>query len=97
MIKFTNLNFKYMNSDKKCLENINLEIKKNECILFTGVSGCGKTSILRLINGLIPNFYFGELTGQVYIDDENITNMDIRDISRKVNSVFQNPKSQFFN
>lgn len=97
MIKFTNLNFKYMNSDKKCLENISLEIKKNECILFTGVSGCGKTSILRLINGLIPNFYYGELTGQVCIDDENITNMDIRDISRKVNSVFQNPKSQFFN
>ena len=46
---------------------------------------------------MIPNFYFGELTGQVCIDDENITNMDIRDISRKVNSVFQNPKSQFFN
>ena len=63
----------------------------------TGLSGCGKTTIIRLINGLIPKFYNGELTGEIYLDGKNTKEMTIYDVSEKVGSVFQNPRSQFFN
>lgn len=74
-----------------------MEVKKGECVLFTGASGCGKTSILRLINGLIPHFYSGKLSGKITIAGNDVSALSIRDISKMVGSVFQNPKSQFFN
>lgn len=79
------------------LNDISLLVRKGECILLTGVSGCGKTSILRTINGLIPNYYEGELLGSIEILGELIQGKPIYDISKTVSTVFQNPKSQFFN
>ena len=97
MITCKNVSFSYGKEGKKeVLRNINFEIKKGEMVLFCGMSGCGKTSITRLINGLIPHYYEGELTGDVRIDGQNIKDMPLYDIAEKVGSVFQNPRSQFF-
>ncbi|WP_428768977.1 ABC transporter ATP-binding protein [Treponema sp. HNW] len=79
------------------LDGISLNVRKGECILFTGISGCGKTSLLRAINGLIPNYYEGKLSGKIGILNEDSAGKPIYDISKKVATVFQNPKSQFFN
>ena len=79
------------------LNDISMSIKKGECILLTGISGCGKTSVLRTINGLIPNYYEGKLLGSIEVLGESIKEKPIYDISKKVSTVFQNPKSQFFN
>lgn len=79
------------------LNNISISVKKGECILLTGISGCGKTSVLRTINGLIPNYYEGKLLGSIEVLGESIKEKPIYDISKKVSTVFQNPKSQFFN
>ena len=79
------------------LNDISISIKKGECILLTGISGCGKTSVLRTINGLIPNYYEGKLLGSIEVLGESIKEKPIYDISKKVSTVFQNPKSQFFN
>lgn len=99
MINIKNVNFSYDKEDssKNCLRNINLKVEKGEFVVLCGKSGCGKTSITRLINGLIPHFHEGNLTGEVRVNGENICNLSLVQISRIVGSVFQNPRSQFFN
>ncbi|MDN5341560.1 MAG: energy-coupling factor transport system ATP-binding protein [Oceanotoga sp.] len=97
MIELKNIVFGY-NKDNIILKNINLNILKNECILLCGKSGSGKTTLTKLINGIIPhlteNFYFN---GKVLCNDFDIKNHKMYEISRIIGSVFQNPKSQFFN
>lgn len=97
MLEFKNINFAYQNSDKNVLQDINMSINEGESVLLTGISGCGKSSIIRLINGLIPNFYAGQLSGEITLNGRSILEMSLREISQQVDSVFQNPKSQFFN
>ena len=85
------------NNDAHNLKDINLNIRKGEVILLCGESGCGKTTVTRFLNGLIPNFFDGIREGNVYLNNDAICEMPIYDISRHVGSVFQNPKTQFFN
>ena len=79
------------------LKNINLKINEGEFVLLTGGSGCGKTTILRLINGLIPNFFEGSLEGSVTVDGFDVSHAELYDTAKSVSTVFQNPRSQFFN
>lgn len=97
MIEFKNISFNYKGSDDNGIKDINLIIRKGETLLITGESGCGKTTITRLLNGLIPHFFEGELTGEITMDSINITKESIYYTSKYVGSVFQNPRSQFFN
>ena len=83
--------------DKSGLRDINLTIEDGETILLCGESGCGKTTLTRLINGLIPHYYEGELTGEVLIDGKDISKLPLYETAKLVGSVFQNPRSQFFN
>lgn len=79
------------------LSDINLKTSDGECVLFCGRSGCGKTTITRLVNGLIPQFYQGTLHGRVLVDGQEIAKLPMYQIAAKVGSVFQNPRTQFFN
>ena len=97
MIEVKEVSFNYSGEKNHIVKDININVNKGECILLCGRSGCGKTTITKLINGLIPNFTEGKLIGNIYIDSENLNKMKMYEISSKVGSVFQNPKSQFFN
>lgn len=98
MIKFEQVSFKYKDSEQtNSLHNINFSINSGEIVLLCGKSGCGKTTITRLINGLIPHYYEGELQGEVTIDGKSISKQPIYETAKQVGSVFQNPRSQFFN
>lgn len=68
MIEFENVSFSYQGQEHNGLHEINLKISDGECVLFCGRSGCGKTTITRLVNGLIPQFYQGELQGRILVD-----------------------------
>ncbi len=93
-----NIIFNYAaQNDAAAINDVSFQVRKGECLLLTGLSGCGKTSILRLLNGLIPRYYEGALSGNILIGRKNIVNLPIYEVSKKAATVFQNPKSQFFN
>ena len=97
MIEFQNVSFSYPDSANGGLKHIDLTIPDGQCVLLCGRSGCGKTTLTRLINGLIPQFFVGELSGQILLDGENLAELPMYRIAEKVGSVFQNPRTQFFN
>ncbi|WP_367270518.1 ABC transporter ATP-binding protein [uncultured Methanobrevibacter sp.] len=98
MLKMEDVSFRYENNgNAQNLTDIKLNVKKGEVILLCGESGCGKTTITRFLNGLIPNFFDGKRQGDVYLGDDLISEMPIYEISKHIGSVFQNPKTQFFN
>lgn len=97
MIQYEKVSFSYTESRETGIKDISLFIKAGECIVFCGRSGCGKTTLLRMINGLVPNFFCGNMTGTVKVDGLDIKETPLYNISEKAGSVFQNPSSQFFN
>lgn len=96
MVEIENLSLSY-GQNKKVLKNISLNIKKGECVLFTGKSGSGKSSIINSINGLAVRYDGASIDGSIRIDNKNIKNLKLYEISMLVSSVFQNPKTHFFN
>jgi energy-coupling factor transporter ATP-binding protein EcfA2 len=96
MIELKNVSFHYANADEASLRDVSLHIRRGECVLLCGQSGCGKTTLTRLINGLVPHYYEGELRGGVRVGDLEVPKAELYDIAHMVGSVFQNPRSQFF-
>ena len=96
MIRFEKVSFQYT-KDRESLKNIDLTINKGDVVLVCGPSGCGKSTLVRCVNGLIPHYYQGQLTGTVTVSGIDVSKTTLRKISRHVGTVFQNPRSQFFN
>ena len=98
MIEFEKVSFSYdATPEEKSLSRLSLTVNTGEFVLLTGPSGCGKTTLLRLLNGLIPEFYSGEIRGNIRIDGQDIEGRRIEEQAGKTGTVFQNPRSQFFN
>lgn len=99
MIKFENVSFTYKSENKEStgIKNISLSIPKGQLVVLCGQSGCGKTTITRLINGLIPHYYQGHLQGKVIVDSKEVSKQPLYETAKIVGSVFQNPRTQFFN
>jgi energy-coupling factor transport system ATP-binding protein len=96
MIEFENVSFNYMRTDEASVKNVSLKINNGETVLLCGESGCGKTTLIRMINGLIPHFYEGQMKGRVSVDGTDTTKAELYETAKVVGSVFQNPRSQFF-
>ena len=97
MIEMRKVFFSYKAEDEIQVSDLNIEIKAGEFVLLCGKSGCGKTTILKMINGLIPHAIEGNYQGKVTIYNKSVREMETFEIAEKVGSIFQNPKTQFFN
>lgn len=97
MISIDRVSFGY-GETQETLSQVGASIAPGECVLLCGASGCGKTTVTKLINGLIPAFTPGcRLEGRVEVDGLDPGTTPMYELALKVGSVFQNPKSQFFN
>ena len=97
MIRFENVSWSYAAGQVGSVHDISLHIRKGECVLLCGASGCGKTTLTRMISGLIPHFFPGELSGTVRVAGLNPSKTEVAELSDLVGTVFQNPRTQFFN
>ena len=97
MIQIQDVSFEY-EKEQGTLSHVDLNIQQGECVVLTGESGCGKTTVTKLINGLIPHFVEGgTLSGRAIVNGMEVSKTEMYRLAEQVGSVFQNPKSQFFN
>ncbi|WP_418875896.1 ABC transporter ATP-binding protein [[Ruminococcus] torques] len=104
MIELKDVSYVYHLSDtdgnriiNPVISHLSMTIPGGEFVVLTGSSGCGKTTLCRMINGLVPHYFEGELKGKILVDGEEVSSQPIYQTAKKVGSVFQNPRSQFFN
>lgn len=94
MLSLQNLVLKF--DGESILENVNLNFKPGEVTVITGHSGTGKSSLLKVINGIIPEYDCGDVKGDVLYKDKSLLGMSILERSKFISTVFQNPKTQFY-
>ena len=94
LITYNNFHFRYKKNKEYQLNNINLKIDVNKFILLCGETGSGKTTLIRSMNGLIPQFYPGYYKGNVIVNGNDNSETPIAELARDVGIVFQNPENQ---
>ena len=92
--KLENISYKYPLEDKEVLKNINLDIKKGEFWAVIGKNGSGKTTFCNLLRGFVPDFYKGELSGEITLENKKLSEYSQKEIVQKIGFVFQNPFTQ---
>lgn len=96
MLSCDQVTFTYEEAGRPSIREVNARADRGTLLVVTGKSGCGKTTLSRIINGLVPELYEGRLEGHCLLEGEETTSQPIHLLSRRVGSVFQNPKTQFF-
>jgi len=89
-----NLSFRYRDRLGAAIRDISFEANPGEILLIAGASGCGKTTLIRCINGLIPRSYKGEMNGKVTVFGEETASWKLSQISQKIGTVLQDPERQ---
>ena len=93
-LKLENVNYKYPLEEKNTLQNINIEIKKGEFWAVIGKNGSGKTTFCNMLRRFVPDFYKGELTGKITLEDKELKDYSQKELVQKIGFVFQNPFTQ---
>lgn len=96
MITFDNVTYRYANTDHDAVRNISFTVKPGELNIVTGASGCGKTTLMRLTNGLAPQVYGGTVTGSVTVAGKNVSQTPVAELAEDIGTLFQDPEEQFF-
>lgn len=89
-----NLSFRYRDRQGAAIHNISFTANPGEVLLIAGASGCGKTTLVRCINGLIPRSYKGEMSGKILVFGEEVKDWKLSQISQKIGTVLQDPERQ---
>jgi energy-coupling factor transporter ATP-binding protein EcfA2 len=94
LLEIQNIKYYYPGSTKSSLNSIDLKIREGEFLLVVGGSGSGKSSLARVIAGLIPEFYGGRLDGKLFFQEEKLKGDDRQILNSHVGIVFQDPEKQ---
>ena len=103
MIRFERASFAYRSgaaageTGEAGVRDVDLQVRPGEVVVLCGRSGCGKSTLLRLANGLAPRFFPGHGSGRVLLDGEEVGDLATWRIAERAGSLFQNPRTQFFN
>ncbi|MTA06932.1 MAG: ATP-binding cassette domain-containing protein, partial [Actinobacteria bacterium] len=95
MIRFSNVSLIYPQSTKTVLEDLSCEIQEGEMVLVMGQTGSGKSSLLRLVNGLVPHHTGGILAGDISVDGISTREVRPSSLAHLVGIVGQNPLNGF--
>ncbi|MGI6094306.1 MAG: energy-coupling factor ABC transporter ATP-binding protein [Lachnospiraceae bacterium] len=93
-IELNNVTFTYMLAKQPTMQNINLTLEKGKFYAVLGANGSGKTTLCNIIRGFIPNFYEGEMSGDVLLEGTSLHDYSMSDLAPKMGYVFQNPFNQ---
>jgi len=96
LIALSQVSFEYGAVPGAGLHGVDLVVDPGELVVLCGRSGCGKSTITRVVNGLAPQFYTGRLTGEVRVAGLDVARTPIAQVARSVGSVFQDPRTEFF-
>ena len=96
IIEYEGVTFHYENSKRNVLKNINLSIQEGEFVVITGPTGAGKTTLCETMNGVIPNFVKGNLSGKITIVGKDPRQTKVSNMAQTVGLVFQDPDTQLF-
>ncbi|NOZ23947.1 MAG: energy-coupling factor ABC transporter ATP-binding protein [Planctomycetes bacterium] len=95
-IRIEQLSFTYPSQTEPTLRDVDLSVEPGEFVLLTGPTGCGKTTLLKCLNGIIPHESAGSMTGTVVINGVDSRAVSHAELCEQVGLVFQNPDDQLF-
>jgi energy-coupling factor transport system ATP-binding protein len=95
MITIADLTFTYPGAEKPAIRGVSLNIQDTEFCLVMGSSGSGKSTLLRCLNGLVPHFSGGIISGSIRVEGLDPIRLTPREMSQIVGFVFQDPEAQF--
>ncbi|MBF0787820.1 MULTISPECIES: ABC transporter ATP-binding protein [unclassified Streptococcus] len=95
-VEARSLRLRYAHGEKLACQVEELHLARGQCLILCGPSGSGKSSLLHLINGLVPEYYPGEIEGSLRIGQLSYQEASVERLAKQVASVFQNPTTQFF-
>jgi energy-coupling factor transporter ATP-binding protein EcfA2 len=93
-LEISNLSFRYQRREDYALHDLSFQVQPGEVLLIAGASGCGKTTLMRCINGLIPRTYQGDLKGEISIFGKLVSDMQMSELSQRVGTILQDPERQ---
>lgn len=88
------LSFRYHSRPEPALRDISLTLKRGEILLVAGSSGCGKTTLARCINGLIPRSYGGDRKGNVWVNGQEVAQLSLIQVAQTIGTLLQDPERQ---
>jgi energy-coupling factor transport system ATP-binding protein len=94
VLALEDVSYRYAGAAVPALDRVSLEVEPGELVLLVGDTGCGKSTVLRAANGLVPHFHGGTMAGRVLVAEMDTREHGPGELAGAVGSLFQDPETQ---